>query len=123
MQVRHHPRPAHRLHPGRIEVLARLQNANVGERDDREILRELALARRGACFQMLLYRLDALRRGDAGGNASVAELACERDRLGTVVRDIKWNRTVEADEAAVAMDVANLPAHPFGVVSRLALVE
>src|SRR5262249_37554410 len=123
MQIRHHPRPAHRLHARRIEVLARLQHAYVSERDDRKILRQLAFALRGARLQMLLHRLDAIGRSDAGGDASVAELARERDGLGTVGRDIKWNRAVETNEPAIAMNVANLAAHPLGVVSRLAVVE
>src|SRR5271169_980250 len=72
---------------------------------------------------MLLHRLEAIRCRDAGGDASVAELAYERDRLGTVGRDIKRDRAVEINEAPIAMDIANFSAHPLGVVNCFALLQ
>jgi hypothetical protein len=60
---------------------------------------------------------------DSRRDHAVAELARERQRLGAVGRHVQRNLVVEVDEAPIAMQVANLPAHPLCVVDRFAVVQ
>ncbi len=73
--------------------------------------------------ETLAHRADAIRVGDSRRDRAVAELARDRQSLGPVGRHVQRNLVVEVDEAAIAMQVADFPAQPFGVVDCLAVAK
>src|SRR5882757_3390995 len=94
----------------------------MGQRHDRHFVRAASRFRR-ACRDIFPNRRYSLGLGYSGRDNAVAELARERERLGSIGRDVKWNPIVEIYEAPVAMQIFYFSAEPLGVVGRLALVE
>ena len=86
-------------------------------------LRRAASRFRRARLETLAHGADSIRVGDSSRDRTVAKLARERQRLGTVGGDVQRNPVVEVDKAPIAMQVPYLAAQPFGVVDRFAVLE
>ena len=66
METRHHPMPRHHLDAWRVELFAWFQHADVCERDNREVRRQLASSLGGAGLKLLRDAAEAMRLSARG---------------------------------------------------------
>src|SRR5471030_2683734 len=68
-------------------------------------------------------RLQTLGRSNSGRDNPVAEFARDSECARSISGDIKRDRVIQIYKVAIAMEVADLTAQTFGVVSGFAMLE